>query len=138
VRATARMLDLLGTCGPEDFVLALISGGGSALLIHPADGITLAEKQALTQALLASGAPIGEINGIRKEISAVKGGRLAVAAHPARMLALLISDVPGDNPGDIASGPTVGIPAMRPGRLPRCALGRHPAALDPGLPRGGW
>jgi glycerate 2-kinase len=89
-------------------VLALISGGGSALLIHPADGITLAEKQALTQALLASGAPIGEINGIRKEISAVKGGRLAVAAHPARMLALLISDVPGDNPGDIASGPTVG------------------------------
>jgi glycerate 2-kinase len=108
VRATARMLRLLDTCGPEDFVLALISGGGSALLIHPADGITLAEKQALTQALLASGAPIGEINGIRKEISAVKGGRLAVAAHPARMLALLISDVPGDNPGDIASGPTVG------------------------------
>jgi glycerate 2-kinase len=108
VRATARLLDLLGTCGPEDFVLALISGGGSALLIHPADGIALAEKQALTQALLASGAPIGEINGIRKEISAVKGGRLAVAAHPARMLALLISDVPGDNPGDIASGPTVG------------------------------
>jgi glycerate 2-kinase len=118
-------------------VLALISGGGSALLIHPADGITLAEKQALTQALLASGAPIGEINGIRKEISAVKGGRLAVAAHPARMLALLISDVPGDNPGDIASGPTVGMPATRPGRWPRCALGRHPAALDPGLPRGG-
>jgi glycerate 2-kinase len=70
------MLDLLATCGEEDFVLALISGGGSALLIQPADGITLAEKQALTQALLASGAPIGEINGIRKEISAVKGGRL--------------------------------------------------------------
>jgi len=108
VAATARMLDLLATCGPDDFVLALISGGGSALLIQPADGIALSEKQALTQALLASGAPIGEINGIRKEISAVKGGRLAVAAHPARMLALLISDVPGDDPGDIASGPTVG------------------------------
>jgi hydroxypyruvate reductase len=108
VAATARMLDLLATCGPEDFVLALISGGGSALLIQPADGIELSEKQALTQALLASGAPIGEINGIRKEISAVKGGRLAAAAHPARMLALLISDVPGDDPGDIASGPTVG------------------------------
>jgi glycerate 2-kinase len=108
VAATARMLELLATCGPEDFVLALISGGGSALLIQPADGITLAEKQALTQALLASGAPIGEINGIRKEISAVKGGRLAVAAYPARMLALLISDVPGDDPGSIASGPTVG------------------------------
>jgi glycerate 2-kinase len=108
VAATARMLELLATCGPDDFVLALISGGGSALLIQPADGITLEEKQALTQALLASGAPIGEINGIRKEISAVKGGRLAVAAYPARMLALLISDVPGDDPGDIASGPTVG------------------------------
>ncbi len=108
VAATARMLELLDGCGPDDFVLALISGGGSALLIQPADGISLAEKQELTQALLASGAPIGEINGIRKEISAVKGGRLAVAAHPARMLALLISDVPGDDPGDIASGPTVG------------------------------
>jgi glycerate 2-kinase len=108
VAATARMLELLATCGEGDFVLALISGGGSALLIQPAAGITLAEKQALTQALLASGAPIGEINGIRKEISAVKGGRLAAAAHPARMLALLISDVPGDDPGDIASGPTVG------------------------------
>jgi hydroxypyruvate reductase len=108
VAATSRMLSLLATCGPEDFVLALISGGGSALLIQPADGITLAEKQDLTQALLASGAPIGEINGIRKEISAVKGGRLAAAAYPARMLALLISDVPGDRPGDIASGPTVG------------------------------
>jgi len=108
VAATSRMLDLLASCGPEDVVLALISGGGSALLIQPADGIALSEKQALTQALLASGAPIGEINGIRKEISAVKGGRLAVAAQPARMLALMISDVPGDDPGDIASGPTVG------------------------------
>jgi glycerate 2-kinase len=117
VAATARMLDLLATCGEEDFVLALISGGGSALLIQPADGITLAEKQALTQALLASGAPIGEINGIRKEISAVKGGRLAAAAYPARMLALLISDVPGDDPGDIASGPTVG----HTGRRGACA-----------------
>ncbi|MEX5727377.1 glycerate 2-kinase [Rhodovulum iodosum] len=106
--ATNRMLDLLGTLGEGDFVLALISGGGSALLIAPADGITLAEKQALTNALLSSGAPIGEINGIRKELSAVKGGRLAAAAFPARMLALMISDVPGDDPADIASGPTVG------------------------------
>ena len=102
------MLDLLRGCGEGDFVLALISGGGSALLIQPAGTITLAEKQALTQALLASGAPIGDINAIRKELSAVKGGRLAVAAYPARMLALLLSDVPGDDPGDIASGPTVG------------------------------
>jgi len=108
VEATQRMLALLKTVGEGDFVLALISGGGSALLCAPADGISLEEKQALTQALLASGAPIGEINGIRKEISAVKGGRLAAAAYPARMLALMISDVPGDDPGDIASGPTVG------------------------------
>ncbi|MHA7888612.1 glycerate kinase type-2 family protein [Roseicyclus sp.] len=121
VEATRRMLDLLGTVGEGDFVLALISGGGSALLCAPAAGITLDEKQALTQALLASGAPIGTINGIRKEISAVKGGRLAAAAYPARMLALLISDVPGDDPGDIASGPTVGHDG---------SAGRALAALD--------
>lgn len=108
VAATQRMLALLETVGEGDFVLALISGGGSALLCTPVNGVTLQEKQRLTSDLLASGAPIGVINGIRKEISAVKGGRLAVAAHPARMLALMISDVPGDDPGDIASGPTVG------------------------------
>lgn len=108
VAATARMLALLQGLGPEDLVIALISGGGSALLCAPADGLTLADKTAVTEALLASGAPISEINGIRKELSAVKGGRLAVAAHPARMLALMISDVPGDRPADIASGPTVG------------------------------
>jgi glycerate 2-kinase len=108
VAATRQMLNLLAGLGEGDFVLALISGGGSALLCAPAAGITLAEKQALTWDLLASGAPIGDINGIRKEISAVKGGRLAAAAWPARMLALMISDVPGDDSGDIASGPTVG------------------------------
>jgi len=108
VAATRRMLDLLEGLGEGDFVLALISGGGSALLCAPAEGITLEEKQGLTQGLLASGAPIGVMNAIRKEISAVKGGRLAAAAYPARMLALMISDVPGDDPGDIASGPTVG------------------------------
>lgn len=84
VDATRRMLALLDTCGEGDTVLALISGGGSALLCAPADGITLNEKQALTDALLASGAPIGAINGIRKQISAVKGGKLAAAAYPAR------------------------------------------------------
>lgn len=108
MRATRRMLELLEGLGEGDRVLALISGGGSALLSAPAEGITLEEKRQLTDALLASGAPIGEINGIRKQISAVKGGKLAAAAYPARMLALMISDVPGDNPGDIASGPTVG------------------------------
>ncbi|MEM9248331.1 MAG: glycerate kinase [Pseudomonadota bacterium] len=108
VEGTRRMLALLADAGDGDMVLALISGGGSALLTAPAADITLAEKQALTQALLASGAPIGDINGIRKELSAVKGGRLAAAAYPAHTVALLISDVPGDDPGDIASGPTVG------------------------------
>ncbi|MEO0750789.1 MAG: glycerate kinase [Pseudomonadota bacterium] len=106
--ATHRMLELLQTCKEEDTVLALISGGGSALLTAPAGGITLDDKRAMTDALLASGAPIGDINGIRKQVSAVKGGKLAAAAYPAQMLALLISDVPGDNPADIASGPTVG------------------------------
>lgn len=108
IEATRRMRALLQGLGEEDFVLALISGGGSALLCAPADGLTLADKQAVTAGLLASGAPIGEINGIRKQLSAVKGGKLAAAAAPARMLALMISDVPGDDPGDIASGPTVG------------------------------
>ncbi|MEM6680481.1 MAG: DUF4147 domain-containing protein, partial [Pseudomonadota bacterium] len=94
--------------GPQDHVIALISGGGSALLTLPADGITLAEKQAVNRALLASGAAIGEMNVVRKHLSRIKGGRLAAAAHPAPVLALLISDVPGDAPGVIASGPTVG------------------------------
>ena len=106
--ATRRMLELLESTGEGDMVLALISGGGSALLTAPAGEITLDEKRAMTDALLASGAPIGDINGIRKQVSAVKGGKLAAAAYPAKMLALMISDVPGDNPGDIASGPTVG------------------------------
>ncbi|MFN4155192.1 MAG: glycerate kinase [Paracoccaceae bacterium] len=106
--ATNRMLDLLTGLGEGDFVLALISGGASALLVAPAGGVTLAEKQAVTQALLASGAPIDRMNTVRKHLSRVKGGQLAAAAHPARMLALMISDVPGDDPAFIGSGPTVG------------------------------
>jgi hydroxypyruvate reductase len=94
----------------EDRVLALISGGGSALLAAPAPGVTLAEKRALTSALLRSGANIGEINCVRKHLSAIKGGRLAAAAWPASVLTLAISDVPGDDPAVIASGPTVGDP----------------------------
>lgn len=108
VAATARMLALLGTLGAGDFVLALISGGASALLVAPAQGVTLAEKQAVNAALLASGAPIGAMNTVRKHLSRVKGGQLAAAAWPARMLALMISDVPGDDPAVIGSGPTVG------------------------------
>ena len=93
-----------------DRVLALISGGGSALLAAPAPGVTPAEKRALTSALLRSGASIGEINCVRKHLSALKGGRLAAAAWPASVLTLAMSDVPGDDPAVIASGPTVGDP----------------------------
>ena len=93
--------------GPDDLVLALISGGGSALLSLPAPGLTLEDKQAVNAALLRSGAPIGEMNCVRKHLSAIKGGRLAAAAYPARVVTLVISDVPGDDPSAIASGPTV-------------------------------
>jgi len=88
-------------------VIALISGGGSSLLTLPAPGLTLADKQAVNTALLQSGAPIDAMNCVRKHLSAIKGGRLARAAAPARLEALLISDVPGDDPAIIASGPTV-------------------------------
>ncbi|MEP3048064.1 MAG: glycerate kinase [Roseibium sp.] len=106
--ATQRMLDLLSGLGEGDYVLALISGGASALLMAPAGDITLAEKQSVNQALLASGAPIGKMNVVRKHLSRVKGGQLAAASYPAKMLALLLSDVPGDDPAEIGSGPTVG------------------------------
>lgn len=107
-QATRRILELLRGLGPDDFVLALISGGGSALLTDPAGGITSEEKREINAALLASGAPIGQMNVVRKHLSCVKGGQLAAAAYPARMLSLMISDVPGDDPASIASGPTVG------------------------------
>lgn len=108
MQATARMLELLRGLGEDDMVLALISGGASSLLVQPAGEMTLADKQAVNAALLASGAPIGQMNVLRKHLSRVKGGQLAAAAYPARMHALLISDVPGDDPGMIGSGPTVG------------------------------
>ena len=108
VAATARMLALLRGLGEADFVLALISGGASALLCAPGEGLTLAEKQQVNASLLASGAPISAMNTLRKHLSRVKGGQLAAAAWPARMLALMISDVPGDDPAFIGSGPTVG------------------------------
>lgn len=108
VDATRRMLALLHGLKEEDTVLALISGGASALLCAPAEGMTLAEKQAVNAALLASGAPISAMNTVRKHLSRVKGGQLAAAAYPAKLLALMISDVPGDDPAFIGSGPTVG------------------------------
>ena len=106
--ATRRMLDLVSGLREDDFVLALISGGGSALLVQPAGDISLEEKQRLNGALLDCGATISEINVVRKHLSRVKGGQLAAAAWPARMLTLAISDIPGDDPALIASGPTVG------------------------------
>ena len=106
--AARRMLELTRGLQAEDTVLCLLSGGGSALLPLPLDGITLEHKQALSRALLKSGASISEINCVRRHLSAIKGGRLAAHCHPARVVTLLISDVPGDNPVDIASGPTVG------------------------------
>jgi hydroxypyruvate reductase len=105
--AAARILAMVQGLGPDDLVLCLISGGGSALLSLPAPGITLADKQAVNRALLRCGAPIHDMNCVRKHLSAIKGGRLAAAAAPARMVSLIISDVPGDDPSVIASGPTV-------------------------------
>ena len=105
--AASRILDRVRDLGPDDLVLCLVSGGGSALLTLPAPGLSLEDKQATVRALLASGATIGEMNTVRKHLSAIKGGRLALAAHPARLVALAISDVPGDDPSVIASGPTV-------------------------------
>lgn len=109
-QAARRILELVRGLTEEDLVVALISGGGSALLSAPAEGLSLADKQAVNRALLASGASIEEINCVRKHLSAIKGGRLAVAAYPARVVTLLISDVPGDDPSVIASGPTVADP----------------------------
>lgn len=110
LRAAQRMLDVVGGLRPEDIVLCLISGGGSALLPLPQDGLTLEDKQAINRALLASGATISEMNCVRRHLSAIKGGRLAAACHPARVITLLLSDVPGDRPMDIASGPTAADP----------------------------
>lgn len=106
-RAAVRMMEMVRNLTENDLVLCLISGGGSALLALPADGITLEQKQAINKALLKSGASISEMNCVRKHFSAIKGGRLALACAPAQVVTLLISDVPGDDPGVIASGPTL-------------------------------
>ncbi|SOY40983.1 glycerate kinase type-2 family protein [Cupriavidus taiwanensis] len=106
-RAAQRMVELVQGLTADDLVLCLISGGGSALLAAPAPGLTLADKQAVNKALLKSGASIGEMNCVRKHLSALKGGRLALHCAPARVETLLISDIPGDDPTLIASGPTL-------------------------------
>lgn len=111
--AARRILAAVRGLGPDDLVIALVSGGGSALLALPAPGLTLADKQAVTRALLRAGTPIGDINVVRKHLSAIKGGRLALAAAPAPVHTLLVSDVPGDDPAVIASGPTLPDPGTR-------------------------
>ena len=108
--AARRIRDRVQGLASDDLVLGLISGGGSSLLALPLDGLSLEDKQQVNRALLKSGASISEMNCVRRHLSAIKGGRLAAACHPARVVTLLISDVPGDNPIDIASGPTVADP----------------------------
>jgi len=139
-RAAERVLSSVHGLGREDLVLCLVSGGASALLPLPASGLALGDKQAITRALLRSGATIAEINTVRRHLSRIKGGRLGVACHPAALVTLAISDVPGDDPVDIGSGPTV---ADRT----RCAdalavLDRHgvavPDSVRAALQRGDW
>ncbi|RWN46276.1 MAG: glycerate kinase [Mesorhizobium sp.] len=107
LEASRRLLAKVQNLTEDDLVVALISGGGSALLPSPAGGLTLADEIAVNEALLASGAPIAAMNTIRKHLSTIKGGRLAAAAWPARVVSLIVSDIPGDNPAMVASGPTV-------------------------------
>jgi len=145
-RAAERILELARGAGPEDLVLCLISGGGSALLSLPAPGLTLEDKQEVSRALLRCGATISEMNCLRKHLSAIKGGRLAAAAAPAAVLSLLISDVPGDDPATIASGPTVPDPTSfaearavleRYGITPPEAVQRHLEAAEDESPKPG-
>jgi glycerate 2-kinase len=127
--AAQRLLQLVQGLTEDDLVLCLISGGGSSLLPLPPPGVSLADKQALNKALLASGASITEMNCVRRHLSLIKGGRLAAACHPARVLNLLLSDVPGDDPIDIASGPTVPDPTTCADAL--AILRRYRIAVPP-------
>lgn len=111
--AAERALSLAATLGPDDLLIALVSGGGSALMTKPAQGLGMAEKLSVTSALLKSGANIAELNCVRKHLSGVKGGRLAMAANGARIHTLILSDVPGDDPAIVASGPTVPDPTRK-------------------------
>lgn len=131
--AAERILQLAQDLGPDDLVLCLISGGASALLVLPLPGLSLLDKQALNRALLNSGATIREMNCVRRHLSAVKGGRLGAACHPAKLITLLISDVPGDDPVDIGSGPTVADPSTCADALAilrRYAIGVPPNVLQ--------
>ncbi len=133
-RAAARMLQMVDGLGRDDLVLCLMSGGASALLALPAPGIGLAAKQAINRALLRSGAGIQDMNCVRKHLSAIKGGRLAAAAAPAQVVTLMISDVPGDDPSVIGSGPTV--PDATTLQEARAVLSRY--GIEPPAPVAGW
>jgi glycerate 2-kinase len=113
LRASARLMAAVCGLTEDDLVVALICGGGSALLPAPAGDLTLADEISVNRALLASGAPISAMNAVRKQISRIKGGRLAALAHPARVVSLVVSDIPGDNPALVASGPTIGDPSTQ-------------------------
>ena len=145
-RAAQHILELVRGLGADDLVLCLVSGGGSALLTLPAPGISLEDKRAVTRALLTRGATISEMNCLRKHLSAIKGGRLAAAAAPARVVSLAISDVPGDDPAVIASGPTVPDPTTfaearailaKYGIEPPAAVAAHLAAARDETPKPG-
>ena len=129
--AASRILHLAETAGADDLVLCLLSGGASALMALPASGVTLTDKRAVTAALLRGGAAIGEINCVRKHLSAVKGGRLAAAAAPARVVSLIVSDVVGDDPAVIASGPTVPDPTTCGDAL--AVLDKYKISIPPAL-----
>ena len=131
LRASQRILDAVSGLTEDDVVLCLISGGGSALLPLPADGVTLEQKQEINRALLASGASIAEMNCVRRHLSAIKGGRLAAACYPARVINLIISDVPADGLHDVASGPTVADPTTRADAL--AVLRRYRIAVPDAL-----
>jgi glycerate 2-kinase len=130
-RAADRALELASGCGAEDLVLVLLSGGASALLAAPPAGITLADKRAVGSALLRCGADIHDMNLVRRQLSRIKGGRLALAAHPARVVTLLVSDVPGDVIADIGSGPTHGDRRTRADA--RALLSRHGIEVPPAV-----
>src|SRR5947209_7091799 len=130
-RAAARILELAHGLSADDLVICLVSGGASSLLALPAEGVTLAEKQAINAALLKSGAAIDEMNCVRKHLSAIKGGRRAAACAPARVMTLVVSDVPGDSPAVIGSGPTVPDPTTCADAL--AVLDRYAIAVAPAL-----
>lgn len=141
--AAERLIDTVSDLGEDDLVVALISGGGSALLPAPPEGFTLADEIALNEVLLASGAPITVMNAVRKQFSRIKGGRLALAAHPARVFSLIVSDIPGDDPAQVASGPTVPDTVSRADalamidahglELPPAIVGHISGAAEPGV-----